>query len=63
MVKMIGPYLLGDQIGKGAYGKVKEALCSETLQRSAIKIINKKRLRKIQNGVEGVVRYTKVFYF
>ncbi|KAJ3126392.1 Serine/threonine-protein kinase STK11 [Nowakowskiella sp. JEL0407] len=59
-VKMIGPYLLGDQIGKGAFGKVKEGLCSETLQRVAIKIINKKRLRKVPNGVENVHREIKL---
>ncbi|KAI8613350.1 kinase-like domain-containing protein [Chytriomyces sp. MP71] len=55
IVKIIGPYVMGDQIGKGAYGKVKEGLCSETLQRVAIKIINKKRLRKIPNGVENAL--------
>ncbi|KAJ3272019.1 Serine/threonine-protein kinase stk11 [Borealophlyctis nickersoniae] len=59
-VKMIGPYLLGEQIGKGSFGKVKEGLCSETLQRVAVKIINKKRLRKVQNGVEGVIREIKL---
>ncbi|KAI9009805.1 kinase-like domain-containing protein [Gaertneriomyces semiglobifer] len=59
-VKMIGRYLLGDQIGKGAFGKVKEGLCAETLQRVAVKIVNKKRLRKMQGGVEGVVREMKL---
>jgi len=39
VVKMIGPYILGDSIGKGSFGKVKEGICSETLQRVAIKII------------------------
>ncbi|KAJ3152062.1 Serine/threonine-protein kinase stk11 [Irineochytrium annulatum] len=60
IVKMIGPYLLGDQIGKGAFGKVKEGICSETLQRVAVKIINKKRLRKTQHGVENVLREIKL---
>ncbi|KAJ3085094.1 Serine/threonine-protein kinase stk11, partial [Quaeritorhiza haematococci] len=60
IVKMIGPYLLGDIIGKGSFGKVKEGLCSETLQRVAVKIINKKRLRKIPNGVENVIREIKL---
>ncbi|KAJ3070937.1 Serine/threonine-protein kinase STK11 [Podochytrium sp. JEL0797] len=55
VIKIIGPYVMGDQIGKGAYGKVKEGLCAETLQRVAIKIINKKRLRKIPNGVENAL--------
>ena len=57
-VKIIGPYILGGKIGKGSFGKVKEGLCSETLRRVAVKIINKKRLRKIQNGVENVLRYS-----
>ncbi|TPX33261.1 hypothetical protein SmJEL517_g03880 [Synchytrium microbalum] len=60
--KMVGPYLLGDQIGKGSFGKVKEGLCSETLQRVAVKIINKKRLRKVQNGVENVIRQVIVMH-
>ncbi|TPX57462.1 hypothetical protein PhCBS80983_g03804 [Powellomyces hirtus] len=58
--KMIGRYLLGDQIGKGSFGKVKEGLCSETLQRVAVKIINKKRLRKMQGGVETAIREIKL---
>ncbi|KAI8840623.1 hypothetical protein BJ741DRAFT_646816 [Chytriomyces cf. hyalinus JEL632] len=60
VVKIIGPYILGDQIGKGAYGKVNEGLCSQTLQRVAIKIINKKRLRKIPNGVENALSEIKL---
>ncbi|KAI9101742.1 kinase-like domain-containing protein [Phlyctochytrium arcticum] len=59
-IKMIGRYLLGDQVGKGAFGKVKEGLCSETLQRVAVKIINKKRVRKMQGGLESVVREIKL---
>ncbi|KAI8803162.1 kinase-like domain-containing protein [Cladochytrium replicatum] len=55
-LKLIGPYLLGEQIGKGAFGKVKEGLCSETLQRVAVKIISKKRVRKVQNGVANIIR-------
>ncbi|KAJ3154983.1 Serine/threonine-protein kinase stk11 [Geranomyces michiganensis] len=58
--KMIGRYLLADQIGKGAFGKVKEGLCSETLQRVAVKIINKKRLRKMPGGVESAIREIKL---
>ncbi|KAJ3268391.1 Serine/threonine-protein kinase stk11, partial [Blyttiomyces sp. JEL0837] len=59
-VKIIGPYLLGEKIGKGAFGKVKEGLCTETLQRVAVKIINKKRLRKVPNGVENALREIKL---
>ncbi|KAL7748592.1 hypothetical protein RI367_006003 [Sorochytrium milnesiophthora] len=58
--KFIGPYLMGEVIGKGAFGKVKEALCSETLARVAIKILQHKRLRKTQNGVEGVTQEIKL---
>ncbi|KAI9323914.1 hypothetical protein DFJ73DRAFT_875011 [Zopfochytrium polystomum] len=43
-------------IGRGAFGKVKEGLCTETLQRVAVKIINKKRLRKVPNGIENALR-------
>ncbi|KXS21072.1 kinase-like protein [Gonapodya prolifera JEL478] len=56
VVKMIGPYILGDKIGKGSFGKVKEGICTETLQRVAVKIINKKRLRKVAYGVENTIR-------
>ncbi|KAJ3337101.1 Serine/threonine-protein kinase stk11 [Gonapodya sp. JEL0774] len=60
VVKMIGPYILGDKIGKGSFGKVKEGICTETLQRVAVKIINKKRLRKVANGVENTIREIKL---
>lgn len=59
-IKMIGSYLLGDQIGKGSFGKVKEGRCSETLQRVAVKIINRKRLKKVTNGVENVISEIKL---
>lgn len=59
-IKMIGSYLLGDQIGKGSFGKVKEGISSETLQRVAIKIINKKRVRKLTNGVSNIIREIKL---
>ncbi|KAJ3390431.1 Serine/threonine-protein kinase stk11 [Lobulomyces angularis] len=59
-MKFIGPFLLGDMIGKGSFGKVKEGLCSQTLQRVAVKIINKKRVKKTPNGVENVLREIKL---
>lgn len=43
--KMIGKYVMGDVLGEGSYGKVKEALDSETLHRRAVKV-NKKKLKK-----------------
>ncbi|RKO89770.1 hypothetical protein BDK51DRAFT_28123, partial [Blyttiomyces helicus] len=54
--RFIGPYLKGDQIGKGSFGKVKEGICSETLQRVALKIIAKKRIRKVHDGMNSVLR-------
>lgn len=39
---------------------MKEGICSERLQRVAIKIVNKKRLRKVQAGVENMVREIKL---
>lgn len=60
--KFIGPYLLGDVIGKGAFGKVKEGLCSKTLKRVAVKILSKKRVKKVPNGVGKVVRYSQVLH-
>jgi hypothetical protein len=52
--KFVGPFLLGTVIGKGSYGKVKDGVCSETLQAVAIKIVAHKRLKKITNGIESV---------
>jgi hypothetical protein len=31
--KFLGKYVMGDLLGEGSYGKVKEVICSETLQR------------------------------
>lgn len=55
-IKVIGTFLLGDKIGRGAFGKVKEGICTETLQRIAVKIISKKRVKKSPNGAAGVMR-------
>ena len=54
--KLIGKYLMGDMLGEGSYGKVKELLDTETLCRRAVKILKKKRLRKIPNGEQNVQR-------
>ena len=54
--KLIGKYIMGDILGEGSYGKVKECLDSETLCRKAVKILKKKRLRKIPNGEANVKR-------
>jgi serine/threonine-protein kinase 11 len=52
--KILGMYLFGEALGKGAYAKVKEAANINTRQKVAVKIINKKQLRKIPNGEENV---------
>lgn len=39
--KMIGKYVMGDILGEGSYGKVKEVLDSETLDRRAVKVSTK----------------------
>ena len=52
--KIYGKYLFGNLLGEGSYGKVKEALDTETLCRRAIKIMKKKRLRRIPNGEANV---------
>ncbi|GBL98199.1 Serine/threonine-protein kinase STK11 [Araneus ventricosus] len=55
-VKMIGKYVMGDVLGEGSYGKVKEALDSTSLCRRAVKILKKRKLRKIPNGEKNVDR-------
>ena len=53
--KVIHNYLIGDSLGDGSYGKVKECIDLETLSRRAVKIINLKMIaRKIPRGVENV---------
>ncbi|XP_041976712.1 serine/threonine-protein kinase STK11 [Aricia agestis] len=54
--KLIGKYVMGDVLGEGSYGKVKEMLDSETLSRRAVKILKKRKLRRIPNGEQNVQR-------
>ncbi|XP_063598506.1 serine/threonine-protein kinase stk11-like [Penaeus indicus] len=54
--KLVGKYVMGDKLGEGSYGKVKECLDSTTLQRRAIKIMKRKTLRRIPNGDQNVQR-------
>jgi len=54
--KLVGKYLMGDMLGEGSYGKVKDCLDTETLCRRAVKILKKKKLRKIPNGESNVKR-------
>ncbi|KAL5283004.1 STK11 family protein [Megaselia abdita] len=55
-VKMVGKYMMGDVLGEGSYGKVKEVLDSENLCRLAVKILTKRKLRRIPNGEQNVQR-------
>lgn len=52
--KVIKNWLFGCVLGEGSYAKVKEVLHVHTLQRAAVKIIKKRRLRKIPNGENNV---------
>lgn len=54
--KMVGKYIMGDLLGEGSYGKVKEVLDSETLVRRAAKILKKKKLKRIPNGEKNVLK-------
>ena len=53
--KLVRQYMMGDILGEGAQGKVREALNSHTLRRVAIKIVNLRHLRKIRNALEWVL--------
>lgn len=54
--KMVGKYVMGDVLGEGSYGKVKEMLDSQSLCRRAVKILKKRKLRRIPNGEQNVQR-------
>ncbi|CAH0555445.1 unnamed protein product [Brassicogethes aeneus] len=59
-LKLIGKYVMGDMLGEGSYGKVKEMLDSETLCRRAVKIIKERKIRRIPNGEQNVQREIKL---
>mmetsp|Transcript_35600 Transcript_35600/g.74767 ORF Transcript_35600/g.74767 Transcript_35600/m.74767 type:complete len:371 (-) Transcript_35600:14-1126(-) len=54
--KMVGNYMMGEVIGEGTQGKVRQALHSETLRRVAIKIVHIRQLRKVRNAEESMRR-------
>ncbi|CAH1155893.1 unnamed protein product [Phaedon cochleariae] len=59
-LKLVGKYVMGDLLGEGSYGKVKEMLDSEMLCRRAVKILKQKKLRRIPNGEQNVQREIKL---
>ena len=54
--KVIDHYLMGETLGEGSYGKVKECLDIHNLNRRAIKIMKKRKLRRIPHGEDNVKR-------
>ncbi|KAJ8972751.1 hypothetical protein NQ317_013805 [Molorchus minor] len=59
-LKLVGKYVMGDLLGEGSYGKVKEMLDSDTLCRRAVKILKQRKLRRIPNGEQNVQREIKL---
>lgn len=49
-------YILGEEMGKGSYGKVREALNTQTLKHVAIKIIKLSVLKRIKDGQKSLER-------
>lgn len=59
--KIISNYLIGEVLGDGSYGKVKECLDMSSLARRAVKIINLKMVqRKIPHGVQNVRKEIRI---
>jgi len=58
--KMVKQYILGETIGEGCFGKVREAVDSKNGRRCAIKILKKRNLRKVPDGEESVKRETEI---
>ena len=55
--KMFGnQYVMGDLLGEGSYGKVKECVDACTLIRRAVKILKRRKLKRIYNGEQSVQR-------
>jgi hypothetical protein len=52
-IKMIGKYVMGDKLGEGSYGKVKEVLDTETLCRRAVKVKIALKLPEIRRSFHG----------
>jgi len=54
--KFVKHYILGQKLGEGAYSKVKEGIDSQTLRIVAVKIVDKRFLKKVRGGMENVKR-------
>lgn len=52
--KKVRQYILGEVLGKGSYGIVREGLDSITLKRVAVKKIKQNLLRRIKGGEEAL---------
>lgn len=53
---MIKHYLIGEQIGEGSYGVVKEVINTKTGKKNALKILTNKKLRNIPGGEETIFK-------
>eukprot|EP01083_Nonionella_stella_P069727 186084_1 len=53
---IISGYHLGTILGQGTYGKIREAFDLKTKRYVAVKIMNRRRLRKIRDGEDNVRR-------
>lgn len=58
--KRLNQYVLGYTLGKGSYGKVREAYDLKEERVVAIKIMRKKLVRKLPGGLEGVEREIEI---
>eukprot|EP01133_Synstelium_polycarpum_P002954 gene2954-3396_t len=54
--KLVRNYYLGDVLGEGAYGKVKDGMDTFTQKRVAVKILKRDRLKKIPGGEASVLK-------
>jgi hypothetical protein len=55
LIKTFGDYLMGGLIGRGSFAKVKEGLNIDSLQRVAIKIISKRRMKRMISNVKRYI--------
>lgn len=53
-------FIVGEKLGEGAYGTVKEGIDETSMRIVAIKIVDLRRLRKVRGGVEGIEREVAV---